>query len=53
MGLRRLSFWASVAGVSILANLGLEVAANRVNSPGLKRLAALTHLGAGGRQTNG
>lgn len=46
--MRRLSFWAAVAGVSILSNLGLEVLANRSRNPGLMRLAALTHLGAGG-----
>lgn len=43
---RRLSFWAAVAGVSILANAGLEIAANHFKSPGLARLAALTHAGA-------
>jgi hypothetical protein len=43
---RRLSFWVAVAGVSILANAGLEIAAARFNVPGLARLAALTHAGA-------
>ncbi len=47
---KRLGFWLAVAGVSILANLGLEVAASRSASPGLKRFAALTHLGAAGGQ---
>lgn len=46
---RKLSFWLAVAGVSILANLGLEVAAQRSGSPGLVRLASLTHYGAGGQ----
>lgn len=45
--MRKLSFWATVAGVSILANVGLEVVANRSSSPGLKRFAALAHYGAG------
>lgn len=45
---RRVAFWGAVAGVSILANLGLEVAAHQSRSPGLRRLAALTHLGAAG-----
>ena len=43
---RRLSFWAAVAGVSILANAGLELAAVRFPHIGLARLAALTHAGA-------
>jgi hypothetical protein len=47
---RRLAFWVAVGGVSILSNLGLEIAANRFHSPGLKRFAALTHLGAAGGQ---
>jgi hypothetical protein len=47
---RKLAFWLAVAGVSILANLGLEVAAHQAGSPGLKRFAALTHLGAAGGQ---
>lgn len=45
---RRVFFWGTVAGVSILANLGLEVAAHQSRSPGLKRFAALVHLGAAG-----
>jgi hypothetical protein len=47
---RKLAFWGAVAGVSILSNLGLEVIAHRTSSPGLKRLAVLTHLGAAGGQ---
>jgi ribosomal protein L32 len=45
-GARRAAFWLTVAGVSILSNLGLEVLAHHSTSPGLKRFAALTHLGA-------
>jgi hypothetical protein len=48
MAVRRLAFWGTVAGVSILSNLGLEVIAHRSRSPGLKRFAVLTHLGAAG-----
>jgi hypothetical protein len=48
--MRKLAFWGAVAGVSILSNLGLEVIAHRSNSPGLKRFAALTHLGPAGGQ---
>lgn len=47
---RRVAFWLAVAGVSILSNLGLEVAAHRSGNPGLQRFAALTHLGAAGGQ---
>ena len=43
---RKFAFWLAVAGVSILANAGLEVAASQSKSPGLARLAALTHAGA-------
>lgn len=46
--MRRLSFWAAVAGVSILSNLGLEMVAHRTRNPGLLRFAAMTHLGATG-----
>lgn len=48
--MRKLAFWGAVAGVSILANLGLEIAAHQTKSPGLQRLAAMTHLGAAGGQ---
>lgn len=48
---RKIMFWGAVAGVSILANFGLEVVANRSHSPGLKRFAALTHLGPSGGQS--
>jgi hypothetical protein len=50
---RKIAFWAAVAGVSILANLGLEVVAHRTGNPGLLRFAALTHLGPGGKSANG
>lgn len=43
---RRLSFWLGVAGVSILANFALELAADRIPSLGLTRLAVYTHKGA-------
>lgn len=44
---RRLAFWGAVAGVSILAQLGLELAADRLPSLGLNRLTAYTHKGKG------
>jgi hypothetical protein len=42
---RRLSFWTAVAGVSILANFGAEVVANRWPQLGLSRFVAFTHKG--------
>lgn len=45
MGRQRLAFWATVAGVSILANFGLELVATKVPALGLKRFTAFTHLG--------
>jgi hypothetical protein len=45
MGGRRLSFWLAVAGVSIMANFGLEVAATRFPQLGLARFTAFTHKG--------
>jgi len=44
---KRLSFWLAVAGVSILANFGLEVAAEKFPQLGLARFAAFTHQGKG------
>lgn len=45
MGARRLSFWLGVAGVSILANFGLELTAARFPSLGLAKFASFTHGG--------
>lgn len=42
---KRAAFWLTVAGVSILANFGLELVAVKVPQLGLKRFAAFTHLG--------
>jgi hypothetical protein len=41
---RHISFWFAVAGVSILANFGLELVASK--SPGLARFTAFAHKGA-------
>ncbi len=41
---RRVCFWGAVAGVSVLANLGLELAAPRF--AGLSRFTAILHKGA-------
>lgn len=45
MGARRLSFWLGVAGVSILANFTLEVAAQRYPQLGLAKFTNFTHGG--------
>ncbi len=42
---RRTSFWIAVAGVSILANFGLELAAEKFPQLGLSRFTAFTHKG--------
>jgi len=44
---RKFAFWLGVAGVSILANFGLELLSDRVPSLGLQQLTAYTHRGAG------
>lgn len=46
-GAHRAAFWFTVAGVSILANFGLELVALKVPQLGLKRFVAFTHLGGG------
>ena len=43
--MRRLSFWLAVAGVSLLANYAVEVAAPYL-PPGLARFTATLHKGA-------
>ncbi len=43
---RRVAFWSAVAGVSILANFGLELAAEKYPQLGLARFTAYTHKGA-------
>jgi len=47
-GVRRFSFWAAVGGVAILAQVGVEILADRVPVPGLRRLVAYMHRGPGG-----
>lgn len=42
---RRLSFWAAVAGVSVLANFALEAVTEKIHSPGLARFTAYAHRG--------
>jgi hypothetical protein len=43
MAARRLSFWVGVAGVSILANFGLSVAALRFPQLGLTKFTSAAH----------
>jgi hypothetical protein len=43
---RRLGFWLAVAGVSVLANFGLEVVTEKYPQLGLARFTAFTHKGA-------
>lgn len=45
---RRASFWLAVAGVSVLASFGLELAARKLPIPGLARFVEFTHHGPGG-----
>jgi hypothetical protein len=45
MGGRRLAFWFAVAGVSILANFGMELLAER-GPVGFRQFVAYTHRGA-------
>lgn len=45
---RRPMFWFGVAGVSILSNFALELAADKFPSLGLSRFVAYTHRGPNG-----
>ncbi len=45
MKFRRVMFWGAVAGVSVLANFGLEVAAQRYPQVGLFKFTNFTHGG--------
>jgi hypothetical protein len=40
------TFWLGVAGVSILANFGIELLSAKVPQLGLARFVAFTHRGA-------
>ena len=43
---KKAAFWATVAGVAIVANFALEYAAAKVPSLGLARFVSFTHKGA-------
>ena len=45
---RKASFWLTVAGVSILSNFALELAADKARHPGLARFVSYVHRGPGG-----
>jgi hypothetical protein len=42
---RKAGFWIAVGGVAILANFALELAAAKLPSSGLRRLADFVHRG--------
>jgi len=42
---RKVAFWAAVAGVSVLANFGLELVSDKFPNLGLRRFTAYTHKG--------
>lgn len=42
---RKAAFWLTVAGVAVLANFGLELAASKIPLPGLRRFVDFTHCG--------
>jgi hypothetical protein len=44
---RKIAFWFGVAGVAVLANFMVELAADHVPSAGFQQLIAFTHRGAG------
>lgn len=44
---RKAAFWLGVAGVAVLANFMVELAADRVPSAGFQQLVAFTHRGPG------
>lgn len=47
---RKAAFWLAVAGTAILANFGLELAADKIPSAGFRRLVDYVHRGPGGSQ---
>jgi len=44
--LQRAAFWGAVAGVSVLANFGAELVAEKWPQLGLRRFVSFTHKGA-------
>lgn len=48
MRTRKIAFWLTVAGVSLLAGFGLELAADKIPVAGLRRFADYVHKGPSG-----
>lgn len=48
---KKAAFWVAVAGTSILANFGLELAARKLPHKGLARFVEFVHNGPGSGQT--
>jgi hypothetical protein len=46
MAAKRFAFWATVAGVSILANFGLELLRDKAPFEGLDKFVSFVHRGA-------
>jgi hypothetical protein len=47
---RKIAFVLGVAGISLLANFALELAAAKLPSEGLRRFVNFVHCGPGGNQ---
>ncbi len=47
LGWKRAAFWGTVALVSIAANFGLELVADKFPQTGLRQFVAYTHKGKG------
>ncbi len=45
---RRAAFWIAVGGTAVLANFVMELAADKIPNPGLRRLVAYVHRGPAG-----
>lgn len=44
---KKLAFWLGVAGVSVLANFGVELLADHASNPGLQAFVKYMHRGPG------
>ena len=48
MRTRRVAFWVTVAGVSVLSNFVMELLADKLPAPGLQGFVGYLHRGPGG-----
>jgi hypothetical protein len=48
VGSKKAFFWLAVAGVSVMSNFALELAADKLPSLGLSRFVAYIHRGPSG-----